>query len=116
MTASPTAFLEALNTFDAGDLEGLRTIIAGYPDLVSARSTSTDPPYDGYFHGATLLHHVAGNPIRGTLPDNVVAMAEVLLNAGADTEAGCGGGPTQPGTAGGTVLGLLTGSIWGRRR
>ena len=108
MTASPTAFLEALNTFDAGDLEGLRTIIAGYPDLVSARSTSTDPPYDGYFHGATLLHHVAGNPIRGTLPDNVVAMAEVLLNAGADTEAGCGGGPTQPGTAGGTVLGLLT--------
>lgn len=102
------SFGRALTLLDAGDVDGLGHLLATEPDLVHARSTSVEPPYDGYFHGATLLHHVAGNPIRGALPSNVVAVARVLLDAGADPNAGCGGGPAQPGTEGGTVLELLT--------
>jgi ankyrin repeat protein len=101
-------FLEALSFVDSGDIERLGDILAAHPDLVYARSTSVEPPYDGYFHGATLLHHVAGNPQRADLPANVVRVAEVLIEHGADVEAGCGGGPSQPGSANGTVLGLVT--------
>ncbi len=100
-------FAEALLAVDAGDVPGLETLLAAHPDLVSARVSSTEPPYDGYFHRATLLHHVAGNPVRGELPDSVVTIARALLRAGADPDAGCGGGPSQPTTGGGTVLGLV---------
>ncbi len=72
-----------------------------------ARSTAVDPPYDGYFHGATLLHHVAGNPVRGPLPPTIADVAALLLRAGADPNAGCGGGPAQPGSAGATPLDLV---------
>lgn len=108
MTADHDLFPAALAAVDAGDLQRLGELLARAPELVHARSTSIEPPYDGYFHGATLLHHVAGNPIRGELPENVVEVARALLEAGADVDAGCGGGPTQPGTSGGTVLGLVT--------
>jgi hypothetical protein len=101
-------FENALDALDAGDVDGLRAALAEHPELVHARSRSVDAPYDGYFHGATLLHHVAGNPIRGDLPDNVIEVARVLLEAGADPDATCGGGPAQPHTAGGTVMGLVT--------
>ena len=101
-------FQKALVAVDAGDVSRLRAMLQQASDLVRARSSSVEPPYDGYFHGATLLHHVAGNPIRGDLPDNVVEVARVLLEAGADPDVGCGGGPAQPDTGGGTVLGLVT--------
>jgi hypothetical protein len=40
------------------------------------------------FFAATLLHHVAGNPYRDKpLPPNVVDLARVLLDAGADVGA-----------------------------
>jgi len=101
-------FADGLSALDAGDVTTLRALLADAPSLASARSTSSEAPYEGYFHGATLLHHVAGNPIRGTMPANIVEVATVLLEAGSDTEAGCGGGPAQPGTGGGTVMGLVT--------
>ncbi len=107
MEADHPRFADALRALDTGDAETLASLLAAHPDLVRARATSVEPPYDGYFHGATLLHHVAGNPIRGPLADNIVELARILCAAGADTEAGCGGGPAQPGPANGTVMGLV---------
>ena len=85
-------FDEAVAALDVGDLERLRGLIASDPSLVHARS-NLEPPYH-YFTGATLLHHLAGNPDRGRfegkrppLPANTVALARVLLDAGADVEA-----------------------------
>lgn len=98
-------FERALSAIDGGHIEALRDLLSEAPELVRARATSVDAPYEGYFYGATLLHHVAGNPIRGQLPDNVTEVTRVLLEAGADPDAGCGGSPGQPGK--GTVLGLV---------
>lgn len=107
MSADHPRFSEALRAVDSGELTTLRRLLEKHPELATARSTREEAPYEGYFHRATLLHHVAGNPIRGELPDNIVEVARTLLEAGADPDAGCGGGPAQPGTAGGTVLGLV---------
>lgn len=82
-------------------------MLAANPDLVRARAETSEPPYNGYFHNAALLHHVAGNPIRGDLPANIVQITQTLLDAGADVGAECGGGPDQPDTGGGNTLGLV---------
>ena len=100
------AFEQALAAMDAGDLADLRRVLAAHPQVVHERADSNARPYDGYFHGATLLHHVAGNPIRGPLPANIVEIARTLIEAGADVMALCGNGPAQPGS-GGTVMGLV---------
>jgi ankyrin repeat protein len=99
-------FDEAVAALDYGDLERLRSLIAADPALVHAR-TDLEPPY-GYFTGATLLHHVAGNPDRGRLagrlpplPQNTVEMARLLLDSGADVNA------LTLGPNGGTTMGLV---------
>ena len=93
-------FDAALAAQDAGDVDRLRALLAADPSLVHAR-TNLDPPY-GYFSGATLLHHVAGNPYRDRpLPPNVVDLARVLLDAGADVHA------RTLGPNGGDTMGLL---------
>jgi ankyrin repeat protein len=107
LSPDPASFGDALDAVDKGDVQRLERILSSAPDLVHARATSVEPPYDGYFHGATLLHHVAGNPVRGELSDSIVEVAQVLLRSGADPQALCGGGPSQPETGGGTVLQLL---------
>jgi hypothetical protein len=90
-------FNEALAALDAGDGGALRKLLAADPTLVHAR-TNLDAQH-GYFAGATLLHHVAGNPWRDNLlPKNIVEIARVLLEAGADVHArtlGTNGGPTM---------------------
>lgn len=92
-------FAEALTAFDAGDTERLARSVAGDPTLLHAR-TNLEPPY-GYFTGATLLHHAAGNPGRkNPLAKNVVELARVLLQAGADPNAGTLGNGT-------TTMGLV---------
>jgi ankyrin repeat protein len=99
-------FDEAVSAMDVGDVERLRSLIASEPALIQAR-TILEPPY-GYFTGATLLHHVAGNPSRGRLegllpplPQNSVDIARVLLNAGADVNA------VTLGPSANTTMGLL---------
>jgi len=108
MTADHPRFDEVLARLDAGDVERLRELLAEEPGLVRARVTSDVSPYDGYFHRATLLHHVAGNSVRGDIPDAIVEVVRVVLAAGADPNTGCGGGPSQLNTGGGTTLGLVT--------
>ncbi len=109
-------FAEAVVALDAGDAAALHTLLARAPELVHARASSSEPPYDGYFHGATLLHHLAGNPIRGPLPPNAVELATLLLTRGAEVDATCGGGPAQPSSGGGTVLGLLASGMQAHRQ
>ena len=101
-------FDAALAALDAGDVDGLRGLLAADPSLAHARA-NLDPPY-GYFTGATLLHHVAGNPDRGRpLPDNIVEIARVLLDTGADVNAKTlGPSPSiSPATHGSTTIGLV---------
>lgn len=85
-------FEAAVAAMDDGDVAELRRLLAAHPDLVRAR-TNLEPPHH-YFTGATLLHHVAGNPSRGRLegtrppmPANSADIARVLLDAGADVNA-----------------------------
>jgi hypothetical protein len=99
-------FDEAVAAMDAGDLAALDALLRAEPALVHAR-TNLEPPYH-YFTGATLLHHVAGNPDRGRLsgdlppmPANTVDVARLLLDAGADLHA------RTLGPNGGTTMGLL---------
>ncbi len=92
-------FDEAVAAMDAGDLERLRGLIVSDSALIHAR-TNLEPPYH-YFTGATLLHHVAGNPGRGRLAANIVEVARLLLDWGADVNA------TTLGPNGGTAMGLL---------
>jgi len=85
-------FDEAVAAMDAGDLDRLRQLLALEPALVHAR-TNLEPPFH-YFTGATLLHHIAGNPDRGRLdgalgpmPANAADIARLLLNAGSEVHA-----------------------------
>jgi hypothetical protein len=94
-------FRQALAAMDAGDLAGLRAVLTAHPQVVHERADTDTPPYESYFRGATLLHHVAGNPIRGPLPPNIVDVARTLIEAGADLKALCGD------KGGGTVMGLV---------
>ena len=63
--------------------------------------TNLEPPY-GYFTAATLLHHVAWNPSRrAPVPANIVDIARLLLDRGADVDA------FTLGRSGGTTMGLV---------
>jgi len=101
-------FEEAVHAIDRGDLKRLKEILAENPELVHEKHPTEEEPYSGYFHGATLLHHIAFNPHRALdMADNIVEITRCLLEAGSDPNAICGGGPTQPGTRHGTVIGLV---------
>jgi ankyrin repeat protein len=92
-------FDEAVAAIDRGELEKLRELIVLEPALIRAR-TNLEPPF-GYFTGATLLHHVAGNPSRAPLAKNIVEITRLLLDAGADVNA------ATLGPNGGATMGLL---------
>ncbi len=75
------AFRQAVDLLDQGDVVNLRAHLNTYPHLVRERVT-----FEGgnYFRHPTLLEFVAENPVRhGTLPDNIVEVAKVILDAGA---------------------------------
>ena len=85
--ADHKAFYEAVEALDAGDSERLQQLLAEYPELSMARGY-----FDKYyeypdFRGATLLHHLAGEPQRVPLPENAVELAAALISAGADPNA-----------------------------
>jgi hypothetical protein len=80
-------FLQGLQLIDAGNVAALQAHLLQHPALVRQRVL-----FEGgnYFRNPTLLEFVAENPVRNdTLPENIVEVAKVLLDAGAkeDTAA-----------------------------
>jgi ankyrin repeat protein len=75
-------FEAAVDALVSGDVETLRAMLRDHPELVRARSTRR--------HRATLLHYVAANGVEGgrqKTPANVVELAKILLQAGAEVDA-----------------------------
>jgi ankyrin repeat protein len=86
-------FEAAVDAVVSGDLDTLRRLLREHPGLAAARSSRA--------HGGTLLHYVSANGVEGyrqTTPPNVVAIARLLLDAGADVNAKavCYGGGDTP--------------------
>ena len=85
------AFEDAVDRLLAGDIHGVRKLLRKHPDLAGARSERD--------HHATLLHYVAANGVedeRQKTPNNIVSLAQLLVDAGADPHATAdfyGGGP-----------------------
>ncbi len=78
-------FRRAVDLIDAGDVAGLRAYLKQHPKLVHQHVA-----FEGwnYFHNPTLLEFVAENPVRhGKLPKNIVEVAQVILEAGAEKSA-----------------------------
>jgi ankyrin repeat protein len=75
-------FEDAVEAVVDGDVAALRAILRDHPELARARSTR--------MHHATLLHYVAANGVEGgrqRTPPNAVAVATLLLDAGAEPDA-----------------------------
>ena len=85
--ADHQAYYEAVEALDAGDAKTLENLLAEYPELTTARGYFDEYYEYSYFRGATLLHHLAGEPQRVPLPENAAELAAVLLSAGADPNA-----------------------------
>jgi hypothetical protein len=81
---SPQAQFEAaVEAIVTGDIANLRSLLGSNPRLVRMRSSRE--------HGATLLHYVSANGVEGyrqKTPKNIVEVAELLLGAGAEVDAG----------------------------
>jgi hypothetical protein len=78
-------FRRGVDLLDAGDAVGLRAHLRQHPNLARQHVV-----FEGgnYFQNPTLLHFVVENPIRhGRLPKNIVAVAKVILDAGAEQSA-----------------------------
>ena len=78
-------FRRAVELLDAGDVAGLRAHLKQHPNLVRQHVA-----FEGgnYFRNPTLLEFVAENPVRrGTLPDNIVQVAKVIVDAGVEQAA-----------------------------
>ncbi len=75
-------FRHAIDLIDAGDAEALRAYLRRHAELVRQRVVFAG---DNYFRNPSLIEFIAENPIRrGSLPKNIVQVAEVLVNAGAE--------------------------------
>jgi hypothetical protein len=75
-------FEAAADAIVTGDVPTLRRLLRATPKLVHLRS--------GRDHGATLLHYVSANGVEGyrqQTPQNIVAIADLLLRGGADVNA-----------------------------
>ncbi|MBV8807443.1 MAG: ankyrin repeat domain-containing protein [Acidobacteriaceae bacterium] len=82
-TNSPVSkFERAVDAIVNGEVGTLSNLLSENPELVRARSTRE--------HRSTLLHYISANGIedfRQKTPNNIVDIANVLLQAGADVNA-----------------------------
>lgn len=105
--SSTARFESAAEAIVSGDLKTLGRLLREDPKLVQLRSTRG--------HRATLLHYVSANGIenyRQRTPRNIVAVAKLLLEAGAEVDAEAdvyGGGATTLGLAATSVHPYLAG-------
>ncbi len=91
-------FESAVDAIVDGDVAALEGLLRASPDLIRARSTRR--------HHATLLHYVGANGTeKQRTPRNAVAIARILLDAGAEVNAV---GERYRGT---TALGLVATSV-----
>ena len=99
--SSPVSkFESAADAVVNGNIATLERLLREDPDLIRAHSTRD--------HQATLLHYVAANGVedfRQKIPKNAVAVAELLLKAGAEVDA------ANWDYGQGTALGLVATSI-----
>lgn len=90
-------FEAAADAIVYGDLETLKRLLGKNPELVKQRSTRE--------HRATLLHYTSANGVEGyrqKTPKNIVNVADLLLQSGAEVDAEAdvyGGGCTTLGLA-----------------
>lgn len=78
-------FRRAVDWLDSGNVPALKEHLKKHPDLSRQRVL-----FEGgnYFRNPTLLEFVAENPVRhGTLPRNIVQVAETIIDAGVDQAA-----------------------------
>ncbi|MGD0628038.1 MAG: ankyrin repeat domain-containing protein [Terracidiphilus sp.] len=78
-------FRRAVGLIDAGDVAGLRAHLKQHPGLARKHVV-----FEGmnYFHNPSLLEFIAENPVRhNTMPENIVAITEVILEAGVEQAA-----------------------------
>lgn len=96
-----TKFEEAADAIVSGDIDTLTRLLNENPELIHEKSTRE--------HRCTLLHYVGANGFEGfrqKSPKNIVEIAEVLLERGADVDAVTSG---EMGV--GTALGLVATSV-----
>jgi ankyrin repeat protein len=77
-----SAFEAAVDAIVSGDAALLEKLLREHPELARARSTRE--------HGATLLHYISANGVenyRQRTPWNIIQIATLLLQAGADVNA-----------------------------
>ena len=79
-------FEEAVARLDAGAAEPLAALLDAEPALVHARGYLDELFPIPSQRGAQLLHLTAGS-LRARLPDNILAIAQMLLDHGADAAA-----------------------------
>lgn len=93
-------FERAVDAIVTGDASTLARLLRDHPSLIRAHSTRR--------HHAMLLHYVAANGVenyRQKTPNNIVAIAKLLLASGADVNATAGL------YGGSTTLGLVATSV-----
>jgi ankyrin repeat protein/predicted enzyme related to lactoylglutathione lyase len=99
---SPVAqFESAVDAIITGDIDTLRALLQDNPELVHIRSMRV--------HHSSLLHYTAANGVedyRQQTPGNIVAIAQLLLDAGSEVDA-----PHPAYSGGGTTLGLAATSM-----
>jgi hypothetical protein len=85
-----TLFRDAVAAIDAGDVAGLKRLLADHPPLVRDRLAAPCPwlrdqvgdALDGFFREPYLLWFIAEDPVRnGRLPANVAAAARTIIDA-----------------------------------
>jgi ankyrin repeat protein len=76
-------FRSAVQALDSGDIKRLETLLDEHPGLVRYRCRKGEWYEEGYFAGATLLNHIAGNPWRCPIPPNILDITRLLLSRGA---------------------------------
>lgn len=99
--SSEARFEAAADAIVTGDIVTVKRLLSEDPQLIQARSQRA--------HHAPLLHYVAANGIEGfrqRSPQNIVEIAKLLLEAGADVNA-----ESNAYGGGSTALGLVAASV-----